>query len=65
MMLFTERLKLRDKFYEWADNERFGERTPEHFLVFMLANGLVDEERAKKLIGTKTKGAVTHEQPTT
>ena len=50
MMLFNERLRLRDKFYEWADNERFGERTPEHFLVFMLVNGLVDEDKAKKLI---------------
>lgn len=50
MMLFDERLRLRDKFYEWADNERFGERTPEHFLVFMLINGLVNENKAKKLI---------------
>lgn len=57
MMLFSERVQLRDKFYEWADNERFGERTPEHFLVFMLSNGLVDEDKAKKLIGKKPKGA--------
>lgn len=53
MMLFSERLQLRDKFYEWADKERFGERTPELFLVFMLVNGLIDEEKTKKFIGNK------------
>ena len=53
MMLFSERLQLRDKFYEWADKERFGERTPEHFLVFMLVNGLIDEEKTKKFIVKK------------
>lgn len=54
MMLFSERLQLRDKFYEWADKERFGERTPELFLVFMLANGLIDEQKAKKFIVKKS-----------
>lgn len=53
MMLFSERLQLRDKFYEWADKERFGERTPELFLVFMLVNGLIDEQKAKKFIEKK------------
>lgn len=65
MMLFKERLQLRDKFYEWADKERFGERTPELFLVFMLVNGLIDEEKTKKFIGNKPKGAAGNDQPTT
>ena len=63
MLLFSQRLQLRDMFYEWADDERFGERTPEHFLVFLLSNGLINEEKTKKLIEKKSKGAVTHEQP--
>lgn len=50
MLLFKQRLKLRDLFYEWADKERFGERTPEQFLAWMVGNGLVDEERILKLI---------------
>lgn len=58
MLLFAQRMKLRDKFYEWADAERFGERTPEHFLVFLLSNGLIDEERTKKFIEKERKGAV-------
>ena len=63
MLLFKQRLQLRDIFYEWADTERFGERTPEHFLVFLLSNGLIDEEKAKKLIEKKTKGVANNEQP--
>lgn len=58
MLLFTQRMKLRDKFYEWVDTERFGERTPEHFLVFLLSNGLIDEERTKKFIEEECKGVV-------
>lgn len=58
MLLFTQRMKLRDMFYEWADAERFGERTPEHFLVFLLSNGLIDEEQTKKFIEKEHKGAV-------
>lgn len=64
MLLFSQRLKLRDLFYEWADKERFGERTPEHFMVFLLSNGLIDEEKTKKFIEKKPKGAVNDEQPT-
>ena len=64
MLLFSQRLQLRDLFYEWADAERFGERTPEHFLVFLLSNGLINEEKTKKFIGKKTKGAVNDGQPT-
>lgn len=56
MLLFSQRMELRDKFYEWADKERFGERTPEHFMVFMLSNGLINEEKTKKFIGKKPKG---------
>lgn len=58
MLLFAQRMKLRDKFYEWVDAERFGERTPEHLLVFLLSNGLIDEERTKKFIEKERKGAV-------
>lgn len=58
MLLFSQRMKLRDLFYEWADKERFGERTPEHFMVFLLSNGLIDEERTKKFIEEKHKGVV-------
>lgn len=65
MLLFKQRLQLRDIFYEWADEERFGERTPEHFLVFLLSNGLIDEEKTKRLIDKKTKGVANDEQPTT
>lgn len=61
MLLFKQRLQLRDIFYEWADTERFGERTPEHFLVFLLSNGLIDEERTKKFIENKPEGDVRHE----
>lgn len=65
MMLFSDRLRLRDEFYEWADKERFGERTPEHFLVFLLTNGLINEEKALKLVKNRTiKGRDDHEQPT-
>ena len=58
MLLFSQRLQLRDMFYEWADGERFGERTPEHFLIFLLSNGLINEEKTKKLIEKKVKGVV-------
>ena len=64
MLLFSQRVQLRDMFYEWADAERFGERTPEHFLVFLLSNGLVNEEKTKKLIENKLKGVANNEQPT-
>ena len=64
MMLFKQRLELRDLFYEWADKERFGARTPEHFLVFMLSNGLVNEEKALKLINKTANGRDNHEKPT-
>ena len=64
MLLFSQRVQLRDIFYEWADGERFGERTPEHFLVFLLSNGLINEEKTKKLIEKKNKGVASDEQPT-
>ena len=65
MMLFNQRLKLRDMFYEWADKERFGMRTDEHFFIFLLSNGLINEERALKFIEKgKRKEAVHHEKPT-
>ena len=64
MMLFNQRVKLRDLFYEWADKERFGERTPELFLVFLLINGLVNEEKALKLINKTANGRDNHEKPT-
>lgn len=64
MLLFKQRLKLRDLFYEWADKERFGARTPEHFLAWMVMNGLVDEERALKLIDKTENGRENHEKPT-
>lgn len=64
MLLFKQRLKLRDLFYEWADKERFGERTPEQFLAWMVGNGLVDEERALKLINKTANGRDNHEKPT-
>ena len=63
MLLSSQRMALRDKFYDWADKERFGERTPEHFMVFMLTNGLIDEEETKKFIEKKTKGVANDEQP--
>ena len=65
MMLFRERLKLRDMFHEWADKERFGQRTDEHFFIFLLSNGLINEERALKFIEkSKPKEAAHHEKPT-
>lgn len=65
MMLFNERLQLRDMFYEWADKERFGQRTPEHFFIFLLSNGLINEERALNFITKNTKReAANHEKPT-
>lgn len=64
MLLFKQRLQLRDLFYEWADKERFGERTPEQFLAWMVSNGLVDEGRALKLINKPAKGSENHEKPT-
>ena len=64
MMLFKQRCQLRDLFYEWADKERFGERTPEMFLVFLLSNGLLNEEKALKLIDKTTNGRDNHEKPT-
>ena len=45
MMLFSQRLELRDRFYEWADKEKFSERTPEMFLVFLLVNDLIDKKK--------------------
>ena len=64
MILFKQRCQLRDLFYEWADKERFGERTPEQLLAWMVGNGLVDEKRAMKLIETKLNGCDIHEKPT-
>lgn len=65
MLLFSQRLKLRDMFYEWADKERFGQRTDEHFFVYLLSNGLIDEERALKFIEKNNpKEAACHEKPT-
>lgn len=64
MMLFRERLILRDLFYEWADKECFGERTPEQFLMFLLRNGLVDEKKALKLVKKHIKETDNHEKPT-
>ena len=65
MMLFKQRCKLRDMFYEWADKERFGQRTDEHFFVFLLSNGLINEERALKYIEKNSpKEAACHEKPT-
>ena len=64
MLLFNQRLKLRDLFYEWADKERFGMRTPEQLLVFMVSNGLVDEEKTLKFINKNANGRDNHEKPT-
>lgn len=64
MLLFKQRVTLRDKFYEWVDSEPLAERTPEHFLVFMAVNGLLDERKVIAFNEKKTKGAIRHEQPT-
>ena len=56
MLLFSERMKLRDLFYEWVDKEQFGERSVDHFMIFMLSNNLIDEEKTKRFI-ENTKGA--------
>ena len=50
MMLFTERLVLNKMFCEWAEKERFGAKTPECFLIFLLSNGMINEEKAKEFI---------------
>lgn len=65
MMLFSQRLELRDRFYEWADKEKFAERTPEMFLVYLLMNDLIDKNKAIAFLEKKPEGAVTNEQPTT
>lgn len=61
-MLFSQRLELRDMFYEWADKEKFAERTPEMFLVYLLMNDLIDKKKAIAFLEKNSKGAVTHEQ---
>ena len=65
MLLFSQRLELRDRFYEWADKEKFAERTPEMFLVYLLVNDLIDKNKAIAFLEKKPKGAVINEQPTT
>lgn len=50
MMLFTERLVLNKMFREWAEKERFGANTPECFLIYLLSNGLINEEQTKEFI---------------
>ena len=62
MLLFSQRLELRDRFYEWADKEKFSERTPEMFLVFLLMNDLVDKKKTIAFLEKKPKGAETNER---
>jgi hypothetical protein len=64
MLLFSQRMTLLEKFYEWVDSEPLAERTPAHFLVFMTVNGLLDERKVTAFNEKKTKGVVRHEQPT-
>ena len=50
MMLSNDKRNLMYLFREWADKERFGERTPEQFLAFLLSNGLIDETKTSNFI---------------
>lgn len=50
MMLSNDKRNLMYLFREWVDKERFGERTPEQFLTFLLSNGLIDETKTSNFI---------------
>ena len=50
MMLSNDKRNLMYLFREWVDKERFGERTPEQFLAFLLSNGLIDETKTSNFI---------------
>lgn len=50
MLSIDDRRNLMYLFREWVDEERFGERTPEHFFAFLLSNGLIDETKTSNFI---------------
>lgn len=56
MILSGEREKLKDRFNAWADEDCFGIKTPGVFLIWLLKNGFLDEERILKSI--KSEGMI-------
>lgn len=56
MILSTERSKLKEQFDAWADEDCFGIKTPDIFLIWLLKNGFLDEERILKSI--KSEGMI-------
>ena len=56
MILSDERNKIKEKFDIWADEDCFGIKTPDIFLIWLLKNGFLDEERILKSI--KSEGMV-------
>lgn len=56
MILSEDRNRLKDKFNTWADEDCFGIKTPDVFLIWLLKNGFLDEERILKSI--KSEGTI-------
>ena len=50
MILSDERNKIKEKFDIWANEDCFGIKTPDVFLIWLLKNGFLDEERILKSI---------------
>ena len=49
MLLYNDRVRLTDKFFEWASNCNLPNR-PLDVIIFLTANGLLNENKVKKLL---------------